>query len=318
MTTRVRNLLLIALIAGLLMAIQFVTPIDGGLWWRMFYDAVHVPVFGLIAVAALVVTPSHWHVALRVVVALIATSALAAVSELIQVPTNRDASLSDFWADMLGGLGLVCIVVALFRRFGLGIAVRMVAFSAGVLAFLWPLLPLAQVSIGYVQRAQALPSLVHFDARFAEYFVLSQNAELEVVDDPDSGRRSASITFDDGPWPGVAFPEVWMDWTDFDALVVELENRDKRDLPITIRVHDQAHRDSQRYSDRFNRRIILEPGRHSLQIDLADIRDAPSGRQMDLATIDEVMLFATQDQGGRQFFLHDLRLVENGRNAPAP
>jgi hypothetical protein len=41
---------------------------------------------------------------------------------------------------------------------------------------------------------------------------------------------------------------------------------------------------------------------------LSDIQNAPADRQMNMAEIDGLMIFATRQESGRRFVLHEIRL----------
>jgi len=307
-----RNLLLGLMILGLLLGTHFVTPSSGGLWLRTFYDSLHVPVFGAIAVGILSMTPVTWDGRRRFVVSLAAVALLAGVSELAQVPTARDASLRDFASDVLGGIGFMCIAVGLSRTLTLQWERRLCLALVGTAAIAIPLTQLVVVSASYVARAQVLPSLIQFDSRYCDLLFELQGAKLIKTREPTTDGVSAVILLDDVQWPGISFTDVWPDWEAYEALVIEIENPDVTNLPIAIRIHDRRHRDNQEYDDRFNRSLSLVPGRQSIRIGLEEVREAPVGRKMNMKEIDGLVLFAARDQAGRQFILHDLRLVEGG------
>ena len=307
MSDSVRRLLIGAVALTLLLAIHFVTPQPGGLWLRTFYDSLHVPVFGAIAVGILFLMPVAWSELNKVMATLAVVTVLAALSEIAQVPTPRDASLKDFVADLFGAVGFLCIAIGLSRSFAQPGQRRLLLVLAGLLSIALPLIPLASVSAVYVERSQRLPSLIDFGSRSSELLYHLQTAEL--VKAPAPNDRSAVVILGDGQWPGIAFTDLWPDWGAYDALVIELENPASSALPIGVRIHDRSHRASQEFDDRFNLHVDLEPGRQTLSIDFQNVREAPATRQMNLAEIDGLILFATREQAGRRFVIHDIRLA---------
>lgn len=306
MTRNARNLL-VSLVVVLLLVVHFARPSMGGLWLQTLYESLHVPVFGVIAVCVLFITPAHWGIRNRLIATTFAVIGLSLLSEAAQIPTSRHASIEDLIADLLGAAGFVCIAIACSRSVAGHKIRRVVLVLLGVAFIAWPLQPLAKVSAAYVERHQIMPSLVRFDSRFASTFFRMQNAELtERIDSLDS--VSATILLKDGPWPGIVFNDLWPNWEPYAALVIGIENPDSDELRIIISVHDRDHRGEQRYSDRFNRSIELAPGRQALRIELNDIQDAPADRQMNMAEIDGLVFSATRQESGRRFVLHEIRL----------
>jgi hypothetical protein len=309
MKVNTRNVLISSIVLTLLLAIHFVTPTPGGLWLRTFYDSMHIPIFGMIAVGILYMTPKGWGSRQRFFSSLAIVALLAMISELAQVPTARDASLRDFASDILGGIGFMCIAMGLSPGFHALREGRSYLVLIGMASLAFPLAPLVAASASYVERAQSLPSLIRFDSRLSELRFKMRSAELIRMKEPTSGDVSAVILLGDGQWPGISLTDIWPDWEAYEALIIEIENPEVTNLPISIRIHDRGHRNNQTYNDRFNRRFDLVPGRQTFQIDLGEIRDAPVGRKMNMAEIDGLVLFTTRKQAGRRFVLHELRLV---------
>ena len=309
MNVTMRNATIGVVAIVLLAALLLLTPPPGGLWLRTFYDATHVPLFGMIAVGALFMTPRRWGLGQRFLVTAATVVVLAALTEIAQIPTARDASLVDLSADLMGGIGCLCIAVGVVRSFAVARLNRALLVLLGLVLVAIPLAPLANVSAAYIERARAVPGLVRFDSRRGALFIRVRNAELTRIPGPGPGDVSARIVLGDGRWPGITFSDVWPDWSGYDALAIDVENPEAADLPMTVRIDDWDHRDSQSPDDRFNRRVTLAPGRQTVRIGIDDIRDAPADRTMNLERIDRVILFATPQQAGRAIVLHDIRLA---------
>ena len=298
-----------AVVVILLLVIHFFSPSRGGLWLQTFYDSVHVPLFGVIAVCVLLVTPLHWSKRKRLLVVLGAVLALSVLSEVAQIPTARDASFSDILADWFGAAGFVAVAIVFSSSISVPKGRGRYLLVLGIALIIWPLLPLAKVSAAYLERNQFLPALTSFDSRFGDMLFRMQNAEIRKVRRAIGNSHSAEISLQDNPWPGIIFHDLWPNWEPYLALVIQIENPEAESLPINIRVHDRAHRHSdQPYGDRFNRSIDLMPGTQTIRITLADIQSAPAGRQMRMTEIDGLVIFCTQKESGRRFVLHDIRL----------
>lgn len=315
MNIRVGNVAvaIVALVA--LLAFHLVTPPSGGFWLQAFYDCTHVPVFGAVAVGALLATPNSWATPRRFLVSLLVVAVLGIVSELAQVPGARDASLTDLRSDLLGGAGALCLALAVCRRFALHRRARGALLVAGLAIIAVALAPLAWASATHIARSSWLPSLAQFDSRFMTMLYRAQSSTVSAVPDPESGAAAAEVVLGDGRWPGIAFEALWPDWRAYDALEIEFENPSAEPLPLTIRIDDRSHRSNQTHEDRFNRPVQLAPGRQTVRIGMQVLREAPAGRSMNLAEIDRLIVFAPAGLAGRRFILHDLRLVARQRSA---
>jgi len=298
-----------AAIVVLILVIHFATPSRSGLWLQTFYDSLHVPVFGLIAVCVLLATPIHWPRRRRLLTVLAIVFVLSVLSEIVQIPTDRDASLSDLLANWFGAAGFIAAAIVFSSSISVPKGRGRYLLLLGAALIIWPLIPLAKVSAAYLERSQLLPALVSFDSRFGDMFFRAQNAEIKKIPRSIVYSFSAEIILENGPWPGIIFSDLWPNWEPYSTLVIEIENPDSDIFPVNIRVHDRAHRDGdQPYSDRFNLSADLAPGLQTFRVALADIQSAPAERQMNMAEIDGLVVFATQKEAGRSFVLHEIFL----------
>jgi VanZ family protein len=301
------RLALYIIVAGLMLVLHLYHPPQRGLWARTFFDSLHVPVFGLIALSLYVALPSKQGVR-RFIYAFVATAALGVLSEAAQIYTARDASVRDLIADLFGAAGFLVAAVALTPRSSMTAGRRAAGCVVAIALLAWPLLPLAKISASYAIRNSQLPLLANFDSKFGDAFIRKQNVDFQIVRLPD-GSKAAYVTFGAGPWPGVAFHDLWPDWLEYSVLAVDLSTEENEPLDINIRVHDLAHlRHDQMFSDRFNRSFTLGPGRHVLRIPLNDIQQAPRDRTIDLSKMEGIIIFGRSSIEKRSFYVHEISL----------
>ncbi|MDJ0760382.1 MAG: VanZ family protein [Woeseiaceae bacterium] len=306
---RIQIAISVSIAAVLLLVIQFGRPSPSGLWMSTLYESMHVLLFGLIALCVIVATPHHWKRRKRLAFMIGTVFALSLLSEAAQIPLDRDASMEDLIADWLGAAGFASIAIAFSNSFRMSGAVRKALAVGGIAVLTWALFPLAKVSAAYIERNQQMPELVNFDARFNSTFMRTQNVTLTRQSRSSSGGTSAHVLLEDGPWPGVLFHDLYPGWHDFEALVIELENPEATVLNLNVRVDDDEHRfGEQHYSDRYNLPFELQPGVETLRIPVSDIADAPAKRQMDLSSIDGIVVFGVRKDAGRTFIIHSIRL----------
>jgi VanZ family protein len=296
----------------LLAIVQFFAPARLDLWWQVFFEAMHAPVFGIIAVCLVAMTPPTWQWQGRVVVPLAGTLVLALLSELAQIPLpSRSASMGDLFNDLLGAVAFVSAAVVLSPSFHVPPGRGRWLILLAVLLLIWPFKPLASVSSAYWERYEQLPSIAPLGSEESRIFYNLNNAQVQFVRAGEPGRIAHRITFGAAGSSSINFHDPWSDWRAYQVLVLDVDNPGDEPLPLTIRVHDEAHlRGDQPHEDRFNRLLELAPGRNSIRIDLADVEQAPTGRDMDMGHIDGVVLFGTAKEAGRRFIIHDLRLEQ--------
>jgi VanZ family protein len=308
LSKRARYLVLAAIIVGLLYPLLFYTPPYGGLWTQVFLNSLHVPVFGLIAVSVFVFWRPQWPWFRRAATAFAVTCVFGLISEIAQVATSRDASFSDFIADCLGAAGFLGVAIGVLPGHRLTWARRTIAGTLGLAMLGWALTPLTLVSAAYIERNQQFPVIYSADSSFGRRLVRAQNIRYEVIKSLEDEEAHAEISFLDAPWPGIALHDIWPDWHSYKTLVIDLAINGETVLALGLRVHDDAHRHSKRFNDRFNRTYDLGPGRHTLRILLSELRHAPQSREMDLGNVSELIIYGTQAEAGRSFRLYSVRL----------
>lgn len=305
----VRRLLLGGGVLVLLGIIQGFSPRHADLWWQTFFDTLHAPFFGLIAVALIAMTPFRWHWRRRLLVALAIVFALSLLSEAAQIPLpNRNASVSDLVNDWLGALAFMSFAVVLSPNFHVPPGRGRYLVLLAVILMAIPLKPLARVSAAYWERYQQLPSIAPFQSPAARMFYSLKNAYVLFREDAN-GRLITEVRFAKQGPSNIKFHDPWSDWRSFGTLRIDIDNLGTAALPLTIRIHDEAHlRGHQPHNDRFNRRLRIEPGRQSIEIALEEVITAPADRNMDMARIDGLVLFGSGREAGFRFILHDIRL----------
>jgi hypothetical protein len=62
------------------------------------------------------------------------------------------------------------------------------------------------------------------------------------------------------------------------------------------------------HTDRFNRVLVIKPGRQHIIIRLADIKNAPASRQMDLAHMEDLSIFTMNAKTDYHLFINKIYL----------
>lgn len=236
--------------------------------------------------------------------------------ELIQPSFGRESSLEDVIYDLLGISA--AILVYLLKQPNTGAKQR---WQMGTAACLLLLISAAKpIYYGYlrIQQQQLLPILIDFDANWQNIlFVASQGGEVAIVGSPDGWLENQSrvlqITMDSTQYPGASLNHIWSDWSGYQSLSMDLYSAHSDSFPLVVRIHDGKH--NLDYDDRFNQRIIVQPGVNHITLDLELVKEAPKNRQMELNDISALMLFTVRPGKPRQVFLDNIRL--SGRDIVA-
>nr|WP_298723730.1 hypothetical protein [uncultured Steroidobacter sp.] len=294
-------------IAILLAAVVF-APVPGDTRWiRTLHNSAHAPIFGSVALLTLLIVRGHPRFASvglagQYALALSAALVLGILTELLQIPVGRDASLEDAIHDVIGAVALLGIFAAFdsrVRASAHSVSVRLAAATIGVVALIVAAAPVTRAAIKYQQREARFPVVADFTERYDRYFILQQSAEFSPAKLPEpwaskAGEEAMHVQLLDGPYPGLNFIELLPDWSRHSTLAVDLTNPTPLPLRLVLRVHDATHNNQP--SDRFSRRIELPPRtRAVIRIPLQDIAAGPRTRVLDLRNVAEMIIFRTDD-----------------------
>lgn len=99
------------------------------------------------------------------------------------------------------------------------------------------------------------------------------------------------------------------DWSAFKTFNCAVFNPNRKPVKLSLRIHDLLHEQgTMEYSDRFNTAFRLIPGWNRLQVSLADVRNAPRSREMDMRAIKGVGFFVAHERKPLTLYLDTLKL----------
>ncbi|MBL8269659.1 VanZ family protein [Steroidobacter sp.] len=299
--------LALLVISILLVAVVF-APVPGDTRWiRTLHNSAHAPIFGCVALLTLFIVrtqPRFASLALatQYALALAAALLLGILTELLQIPVGRDASVEDALHDVIGAVALLGIFAVFDRRVraaSKASLVRLIAAVVGSAALAVAAAPVTRAAIKYQQRDERFPVLADFTERYDRYFIFQKSAEFAPATMPlqwagTAGERAMHVNLLDGPYPGLEFIELAADWSHYSTLAVDLTNPTPLGLQFVLRVHDATHNNQP--SDRFGRRFELAPQtRQVIRIPLQDVAAGPRERVLDLRNVAGMIIFRTDD-----------------------
>ena len=228
--------------------------------------------------------------------------------EFMQYGTNRTPNTGDVLRDLNGSL-LVLVFGPLAtklhpinRRLSLQLSVVVLT-----LVLLWPLAKsLIDEAISWYQ----FPLLSGFETSFEiDRWEGGDRLSVESITSISNGKLlKLSLTTD--KFSGATLKYFDGNWTSARTLKMSFYNPDTKPLQIICRIHDLKHTDSyEEYEDRYNRGFLLIPGWNQIEIDLDEVEESPSNRNMDMSRIRGVGLFVVSLPAPRILYLDEVRLT---------
>jgi hypothetical protein len=271
-------------IAGRLFA-----PIQASnLWWREVLNSGHTVLFAFlffVIYQQVKIRARGMRVFAVYLYAFLIAGLLGLLVEVLQAAGQRDFSLNDLVADFIGIVaGLSFLVAHTLLKAQRNKVVVMLFVISGIGFLLFGMSSVMRLSWHYVERANAFPVIMDFASNWSTSFV----------------------RLDKGRYPGVSIIEPESDWVNYHQLRLVIYSQSKRDIRLTLRVHDKAH--NQERTDRFNMRLSILPGVNRFHVSLDDIQNAPIGRQLDMRNIAGVTLFTSKKEQWQQLEIKAISL----------
>jgi hypothetical protein len=267
--------------------------------------------------ALLVLLFSRWSLFMRLPllwcwVLLIGLSLVSGVVvELFQYGTERSADLMDVSRDVCGALLMLAFhpVFVDHRRVLLK---RLLQIIVG--AFLiYHLLP---VSIAITDETIArfqFPVLSDFSTPF-ELERWKGNGKREVVEGyAGKPGKQMKISLQRRRYAGVGMEYMPADWSSYRFVNLDIYSEYEKPLSITVRVHDDRHqtvKPTYLFNDRFNKRFKLFKGWNMVKVDLAEVKQAPRKRAMDMQKIADISFFLSSVKSPKTLYLDRIYLSQ--------
>ncbi len=240
----------------------------------------------------------------KVVIIVAITMIFGVFIEIFQNSLNRTLDLGDLYRNMLGAS--VAILFFLPNRGFIPrtrlIALRTICITLVMIQFV----PIGIALIDEQQARRDYPVLSDFQTPF-QISRWNGNEVTGVVNTPDKPANNAlNVALTTAKYSGVSLKYFQEQWEGYAGFQFNIFNPSTKPLTLTCRIHDNIHNNN--YNDRFNKSYIITHGWNSIHINLKEVREAPTHRQMDLHHIRSVGIFATQLQNPRNILIDDVKL----------
>jgi len=313
-------LLAVALLCAVLFGLVFPFSFEGRLSGEVF-DLAHAPVFAA-ALLCLVgffdpraiglserfatILPMSLR---RVAIITVLLTLLGMTGEYLQKFAGRSPS----WGDIIANsIGLAAALAWITSRLVTGLHRRWLALAAVGLLVIVSIRPLTE-AWDCIQQIRSFPLLASFERsrELGSWATYKSNIERSTEWASD-GEYSLKAHLPAGRYPGFAM--VWFnhDWSDYDALQLDLMNPNAEPLPVVIKLFDEHHTKSGfDHHDRFHKDVLLPPGESmAVRIALADVESAPEKRTMKMKRIWAIEIFSPDVREKRELFVDHVRLTK--------
>jgi hypothetical protein len=274
------------------LAVLLLAPLPADtLWLRELFNSGHSIVFffiTLILFEYVSIRLRGFHPVITFLVVLATAFMIGVFIEMTQGLLQREASVSDLGRNLYGIITGLCLAIyfrqkAWYYRLALVSVMLICLFLGGY--------SLIEISWNYYQRGKAFPLLTEFEKPWTKSFVRFNKAAFQggvLKKNPLEASRF-KFRFEPGLYPGVSIMEPEDNWSGYRSLHFDVFSTNIDNVKMVLRVHDKQH--NQDYRDRFNRHFILQPGLNRIVVGLAEIRDAPYNRKIDMVNIAGIELF---------------------------
>ncbi len=288
--------------------------------WREATNAGHAPLFGVLSIAMLVFAKRfmrrtteqfHYFIAAGVV-----ASFVGGLTEFIQYFTPRDASVLDMIYNELGITSFLLFAATIdpkMQQYPLlkSLAGRNWVRLGSVLIVSCAFISFATITLAHARRQAQFPVISNFDSYLDHNFVLGSNATIDFVDPPtewNSNKSDGVVRWhSDGKLlSALTIQYPYPVWTGYSSFHFEIFSDEQRDLHVFLRINDVAH--NFEYDDRYNSELTVKPGLNQFTVSLADVVDLPDGRQMDMTSIANIILFTSGRQAPHTLYVDNIEL----------
>jgi len=248
--------------------------------------------------------------AMQWLLALSAAAVLGLATEVLQSFTGRQFDYVDILRDLAGcSVGMLCMNNLDSRR---RTGTDRLRYAAVFIILLIVLLPLLfSLADEFIANGQ-FPVLAGFETPL-EINRWRADGQISISNDIcREGESSLRAEFTTRRYSRVTMRYSLGEWKGYDYLDFSVFNPDPEDLKLICRIHDEEHHEhGNAYADRFHRQLNLEQGWNSFRIPLNDIRDAPSDREMDLSSIEQLSFFSVSLADRRFVYIDNVRLIRD-------
>ncbi len=230
---------------------------------------------------------------------------IGGLSEFVQYLSGRSPDTMDVVRD-LSGAALALVARLLWHRASrndsagvVGPLLRSISSLLTILIVV-PLLFWSSI-IGLGKTAS--PVILDFDQWWNKYTFRPVNAEIVT---PASRPGALELQLLNWRRSGLIVSPMMTDWSDYQFLTITGVMQRGPATNVTVRINDGARKNI--WTDEFIASVVVTPDGSTIRIPLVELMQEPGQPPMDLADIQEVVIFARDDRKDTVMLIEDIRL----------
>jgi hypothetical protein len=155
--------------------------------------------------------------------------------------------------------------------------------------------------------------LCGFDTIWEQQLVLvNENVEVDFRAHPNVRSRARDdlagfVTFRPGDYSVLTLYDPYPDWTGYDALTFTVYSELAETVTVTLWVADDE--DAVGETGSFKRKLEVAPGENRFDLSLSTLKTEARGRELDLARVQKIVVYASRVRQPFSLFLDDFRLI---------
>lgn len=237
----------------------------------------------------------------------VSTLVLAELIEYVQGLIGRDDEWQDVWDSGVGAILCVTFFSAQVRKMvrWQRYAWRLVAIVV-LVAVPWSIW--SALTDEYFIRRQ-FPVLSDFSTPFEMRRWQKNTATIHLQKSGEPDVPFLAVDFHPAIYSTVTLKYFYPDWRGYKHIVLDATNPESVNFRVILRIHDRLHKKhNYALNDRFNRTLLIHPGRQRVTIDMDDVQNAPVSRKMDMQHIEELSLFTMHSKSQHHLWIHRVYL----------
>lgn len=254
----------------------------------------------------------------QLLILLLITLIIGSAIELGQTFFSRTAQFDDICYNLFGAL----LAYLFFGKFGKSIYWLFTARISVLLLFFYLLYPALQTLKDEYQLRADFPIIAKFSST-SELTRWKADYPLAIVDSNElANQELADSSLMKATFAGEKFSRAVLrffagDWQGYHQLKFSIFNPIQQTRKVKLLITDQAYDKSQpNQQDRFEQWLMVEPSWNQYSIDLTEIKNAPTEREMDLGKIAGVDFYMYQLSEPVNLYFNKIELVTNVNKKP--
>ena len=262
--------ILIAILLYLLFQQPF--PADDPVW-DVIKDSGHIPLFGFIAIAILLLSKQQLgtqknRVWLHYAIALTLTLLIGIGSELLQTQMpDRNANIDDFFFDIIGATSFLLLAILFDKQIpAQNKLTRPALIIIIALSWLPGVLPVYSEISTQQKRMHYFPSII-LPGKLPVTFIRLKNGKIQSGKLPEPFQKIPALKWTTGiktDWPFIRIRPVKKDWSSFRELQLDIYSPHTGPVLLTLRTDDMYFNHTRQHTR--SRTFSIRPGANHLSL----------------------------------------------------